>query len=958
MKRKPALLARLAASDHAVCDCEPIHAPGTIQPHGVLIATRKGERRISHVSENLATSLGVPAASVIGMDLDAFVGPAAFAAMQSALEDSSYPLSNVLKLALPVPIRPKRKVLVHRHAERMIVELEDAPLRDEAGVAVSKAQNIVAGLRRAQTVSQLCDELAQQIRQLTGFDRVMIYRFDEAANGSVVAEDKADGLSPYLNLHYPASDIPAQGGALSVTQRIHGIPDAKYRPVGILAEDRSELDMSFCSLRGISPLQIEYFGSIGVRASFSVSLLLDDTLWGLICCHHMTPRLLCAEMRGLCDMIGQFVSVLLMRVVELETLAGRMGRYGQIITLRDSIVATESIIEGLCRTPDVILDLASAGGALIRFDGETRLLGETPPLGACEAILDSVLQKDVTAITACSDLGTPGGIAEQFAAEASGVLVMPMIDHPGDVIAWFRPELARTVTWAGDQIKALDRGRDSARLSPRASFAAWTEVQRGRSLAWSAIDVQVAADLRRAIARAMLWQAEKQLADLSTVDPLTGLANRRAIQAELDRWRLREGETEAALLFIDLDRFKSVNDVLGHEAGDQCLVDVAMRLRHLAPAGSIAGRFDGDEFVLFWPGAGREQARTLAEALVEESKRRMNWQGRSYFSSVSVGVACGTTSHLDRMMRQADAAMYAAKRRGGGRATMFQPHLHDSVLKDMQTEQELFHAVKRKELAVHYQPLIGVATRRICGFEALARWRHPERGWVSPDEFIPRAEEAGLIGRFGMWVLSRAILQIAAWRRTAPDITMSVNISALQLTDGTFAGRLSKLLASALVPPAALCLEVTETALIEPSSINELRELRGLGVKIAIDDFGIGHSSLAYLQALPADAVKIDRSFVRPLGNAKSDRFFAAVVDLARTVDLQTVAEGCETREQWRVIQASGCDRMQGWLAAPAMDADAAERFLLAGSKALDQPQIDVAPANDGIRTSPVGDKI
>jgi diguanylate cyclase (GGDEF)-like protein len=456
----------------------------------------------------------------------------------------------------------------------------------------------------------------------------------------------------------------------------------------------------------------------------------------------------------------------------------------------------------------------------------------------------------------------------------------------------------------------------------------------------------------------MLWQAEKQLADLSTVDPLTGLANRRAIQAELDRWRLREGETEAALLFIDLDRFKSVNDVLGHEAGDQCLVDVAMRLRHLAPAGSIAGRFDGDEFVLFWPGAGREQARTLAEALVEESKRRMNWQGRSYFSSVSVGVACGTTSHLDRMMRQADAAMYAAKRRGGGRATMFQPHLHDSVLKDMQTEQELFHAVKRKELAVHYQPLIGVATRRICGFEALARWRHPERGWVSPDEFIPRAEEAGLIGRFGMWVLSRAILQIAAWRRTAPDITMSVNISALQLTDGTFAGRLSKLLASALVPPAALCLEVTETALIEPSSINELRELRGLGVKIAIDDFGIGHSSLAYLQALPADAVKIDRSFVRPLGNAKSDRFFAAVVDLARTVDLQTVAEGCETREQWRVIQASGCDRMQGWLAAPAMDADAAERFLLAGSKALDLPQIDVAPANDGIRTSPVGDKI
>jgi len=276
---------------------------------------------------------------------------------------------------------------------------------------------------------------------------------------------------------------------------------------------------------------------------------------------------------------------------------------------------------------------------------------------------------------------------------------------------------------------------------------------------------------------------------------------------------------------------------------------------------------------------------------------------------------------------------------------MFQPHLHDIVLQDMQTEQDLFHAVDRKQLEVHYQPLICVADRRICGFEALARWRHPERGWVSPDEFIPRAEEAGLIGRFGMWVLSRAILQLAAWRSMAPEITMSVNISALQLTDETFAERLSQMLTRVFVPPSALCLEVTETALIEPAAIRELQDLRLLGVKIAIDDFGIGHSSLGYLQLLPADAVKIDKSFVRPLGHAKADRFFAGIVELARTVDLLTVAEGCETLEQWRVIQASGCDKMQGWLAAPAMDAAAAERFLLAGSKALDLPQIEVAPA-------------
>jgi diguanylate cyclase (GGDEF)-like protein/PAS domain S-box-containing protein len=803
----------------------------------------------------------------------------------------------------------------------------------------------VAGLRSAQTVSQLCDDLARQIRQMIGFDRVMIYRFDEAGHGSVVAEDKADGLAPYLNLHYPASDIPQQARRLYKLQRIRAIPDVGYRPVGILAADGAELDMSFCALRGISPVHLEYLANMGVRASFSVSLVLDDNFWGMICCHHMTPCMLSAEMRALCDMIGQFVSVLIMRVAELETLAGRMGRYSQIIALRDAIVSTGSIVEGLADTPTTLLDLAGAGGALIRFGGETRLLGETPPLEACDAMLITVLETDPTGITTRADAGRPGGIAEAYAAEASGIMVMPMIDRPGDVIAWFRPELARTVTWAGDPNKAADQAPNRSRLSPRTSFGAWTEVRRGCSKAWSAVDVQVAADLRRALARAMLRQAERRLADLASFDPLTGLANRHAIQAEFDRWQLLGVETDAALLFIDLDRFKSINDVLGHAAGDQCLIEVAERLRHLTPKDSIAGRFGGDEFVVFWPGATRDLAKTLADALVEESRRKLTWQGRTFFPSVSVGVALGTTAQVDRMMRQADAAMYAAKRKGGGRVTMFQHHLHDAVLQDMRTEQELYHAVERKELEVHYQPLVSVADRRICGFEALVRWRHPERGWVSPDEFIPRAEKAGLIGRFGMWVLSRAILQIASWRSLAPELTMSVNISALQLSDETFTERLSYLLTRAFVPPAALCLEVTETALIDAASIKELKDLRLFGVKIAIDDFGTGHSSLAYLQTLPADAVKIDKSFIKPLGNAKSDRFFAAIVDLARTVDLQTVAEGCETLEQWRVIQASGCDKMQGWLAAPAMDAAAAERYLIAGSKALDLPRIDVAPA-------------
>ncbi len=440
-------------------------------------------------------------------------------------------------------------------------------------------------------------------------------------------------------------------------------------------------------------------------------------------------------------------------------------------------------------------------------------------------------------------------------------------------------------------------------------------------------------------------QAEAQLAHLSAYDPLTGLSNRRTLEAHMEEWRLDARKHPAALLFLDLDRFKTINDSFGHVAGDAILVQVAARLRSMVPAGSVVSRLGGDEFILFWPGAEQQEAEALAGVLVRELARPFLLEGQPHHATASIGVACSTITGADDLMRSADSAMYAAKRQGGSRTMTFEPTFRAVVLSHMQIEQDLFRALENDELEIHYQPLVTVPARSVYGFEALIRWCHPERGWVSPAEFIPRAEEAGLITRIGFWVMDSAIRQIREWRRIDSGLIISFNVSAYQLSGDRLSSFLADLLLREEVPPGAVCIEITESALLDQAAIGELQRLRALGVSIAVDDFGTGYSSLSYLQKLPVDTVKIDRSFVALLGtNPKMDRFFGMIVDLAHLLDLHTIAEGCETEEQWRLINDMGCEAAQGWLVARAMSAATASHFLMQSRSGAGPSPIDPAP--------------
>ena len=435
--------------------------------------------------------------------------------------------------------------------------------------------------------------------------------------------------------------------------------------------------------------------------------------------------------------------------------------------------------------------------------------------------------------------------------------------------------------------------------------------------------------MRRVVMGVLLRRAEARLAHLSAYDPLTGLANRRTIRNQMEAFVDAGVHDQAAMLFFDLDRFKAINDTLGHAAGDQVLSEVADRLRGLTPAAAMAGRLGGDEFVVFCPGAGREEAETIAARLIKAMAAPIIVRGQALRVTASIGIASTAIEGVDRLMHEADEAMYAAKRRGGGSASVFEPDLHARTLDAMRIEQDMFRALESEDFEIHYQPVVTVSERKIVKFEALTRWRHPSRGWVPPLEFIPSAEETGLIVRLGAWVLTGAVRQIARWRRTYGDLSMAVNVSVRQLLDGCLHDLLADLLISEDVSADRIVLEITESVLLNETAVKQLHRLRGLGVRISLDDFGTGYSSLSYLKDLPVNALKIDRGFVEDLGaNDRVDRIFRAIVDLAHTLDLETIAEGCETEQQWAVIAASGCDKVQGWLIAKAMPADDLETLL------------------------------
>ena len=400
-------------------------------------------------------------------------------------------------------------------------------------------------------------------------------------------------------------------------------------------------------------------------------------------------------------------------------------------------------------------------------------------------------------------------------------------------------------------------------------------------------------------------------------DSLTALPTRVLFLEMLDE-KVREGKP-TTVLFIDLDRFKAVNDSLGHQAGDELLGLVAARIRHCLRPGDAGARIGGDEFAVLLGDTRAGDAVPVAERLIEAVRRPFRIAGRDVFIGASIGVASRCdASPIDpgELLGNADVAMYRAKKDGPGKVVVFAPQMHAEALARLTLHGDLQRALAQDELRLQYQPLVRLGDGATAGVEALVRWRRPDGTDVLPAAFVPMAEENGLIIDIGRWVLDTAGAQFARWRETMPGLRLNVNVSGRQLTDPGFAGDVRRMLAGHGLPPTSVTLELTESVLMSDpaTAIAGLTDLKALGVSVAIDDFGTGHSSLSYLQRLPVDELKIDQAFIRrPVPTAEDLAVVRAVVELARTLRLRTVIEGVETAAQLTAMRRLGCDLAQGY---------------------------------------------
>jgi diguanylate cyclase (GGDEF)-like protein len=426
-------------------------------------------------------------------------------------------------------------------------------------------------------------------------------------------------------------------------------------------------------------------------------------------------------------------------------------------------------------------------------------------------------------------------------------------------------------------------------------------------------------------------ELEQQLAHQALHDPLTGLPNRTLLADRLDQALARRARTgdRVVVAFMDLDRFKLINDSKGHPAGDALLVALARRLEGATRAGDTVARFGGDEFVMVSEGAQRdEDVVSIADRLAEALHEPFTVAGEDIHISGSVGLAVGRGGDsADELIRNADAAMYEAKEQERGSWAVYKEQIHAGVVTRLETERDLHRALEEQEFVLHYQPKCSLSTAEVVGVEALVRWVHPTRGLVSPADFIPVCEETGLIVPLGEWVLAEAGRQARRWRdANGLHVAVSVNLSARQLIRPDLTDRVGALLESTGADPADLCLEITEGTLLVDmgSAVRHLAALRALGVRISIDDFGTGYSSLAYLRDLPLDELKIDRSFVTPgADDPSAAAIVASVVSLGHALGLLVVAEGVETPAQLATLRDLGCDLAQGfYLSRPAAAAD------------------------------------
>jgi chemotaxis family two-component system sensor kinase Cph1 len=498
------------------CDKEAIHIPGSIQPHGLLFVLEEPELKIIQVSQNTFQVLGIHPQELLNQHLETLLDSQQIINLRQCVSEE---FESVNPLKISINTGTKTLIfdgIIHQSNGLLILELEPSTSQQEINFFnfYQVVKSSLTKIQNASNLDELCTVIVKEVRRITKFDRVLVYQFDEAGAGTVIAEDKLETLSPYLGLHYPPSDIPKQAKQLYTLNWLRIVPNINYQPVGLFPSDNpvtnAPLDLSYSVLRSVSPIHIEYLKNMGVTASMSISLIKNKKLWGLIACHHNSPKYLSYELRTACEFLGRVASLELAAKEDNEDLEYKIKINSLQARLVEVISQSQTLLDGLVNVQSQLLELVSAQGVAICIDGQHTLIGETPNEAEITQLVEWVIEQTKNNVFSTDSLPKIYPEAEKFKDVASGLLALSISKLHKSCILWFRSEVIHTVNWGGNPNKPVEVEEDgSLRLSPRKSFELWQETVKLKSLPWKQCEIDVALELRSAIVGIVLRKVDE-----------------------------------------------------------------------------------------------------------------------------------------------------------------------------------------------------------------------------------------------------------------------------------------------------------------------------------------------------------------------------------------------------------------------------------------------------------------
>ena len=838
-------------------------------------------------------------------------------------------------------------------------------------------------IRQSLELQEILSTTAIETRAFLDTDRVKIYRFHSDGSGEVIAEATSGNRLPTLQgLNFPASDIPSHARALFIKARSRVIVDvtSQRKTLSHLDDPQTGVSLGAGDIRyaPVDACHAEYLAAMGVCSSLVVPILHHNQLWGLLVSHHAEPRKYSQDQLQVVQLLVDQMSIAIAQAnllsqtrqqVHYEATINHVSRLlhapYEITKIR------QSVLEELVKT------FQGNGGRLyINADitgnaAQLYTVGAQPTLAQIE---ESQFWQQVMGVSASKILEScdlfPEPLSEtserhddafcdqptatpqlhsihdlyqdpqlQFLAPAfetttiRSILIVPLQYRQQCIgcLSIFRQEIDTETLWAGRW------NEDERNLRPRQSFEMWREIKKGLAQEWTPDEIKLAQALGTHLYMAVMQRrVEEMIRHQASHDRLTGLPNRLLFDERLSlalAYAHQRGEM-LAVMFLDLDRFKVINDTLGHATGDQLLQQVAHRIAECLKKSDTIARWGGDEFTLILPQvSSASDAINIATRVIKSLQAPFNCREQEFHMTTSIGIALAPYDGEDAetLLKNADTAMYRAKYQGKNNFQLYAADMNTQALEQLVLANDLYKALNRSEFLLHYQPQVDLKTGQVVGIEALIRWQHPERGMIPPNQFISLAEETGQIAAIGEWVLYTACAQNRAWQEAGyPPIRVAVNLSARQFQQQNLAQLINRVLTETGLEARYLEVEITESIAMQNIhvTIAVLDELRTMGVHISIDDFGTGYSSLATLKRFPLHTLKVDREFVKDLTTSNKDAALTqAIVTLAHGLDLDVIAEGVETAEQQEFLRSIGCDAMQGYLfSKPLPAAAAAER--------------------------------